>query len=214
MFEKSYRFRYIIDMEKTHTHIERAVTRKKGGSLIFPSDFRGMGTDVAIKQAFFRLTKKGVIRRLAHGIYYIPKIDPLLGELRPSADDVVRMIAQKEGIKIKPAGAYALHQLGLTDQVPTKRVYITDGNNRLISLGRLHIKFKRTTSKKLLRKGKISSLIIQALEEIGTESVDAEMRAKIYNLLKKENPRILKNDLALSPVKVNNYIIKLMKEKI
>jgi hypothetical protein len=188
------------------------LARKKAGSLIFPSDFRGTGTDAAIKQALSRLEKKGLVKRLAHGIYYVPKIDPVLGELRPGADDVVKMIAQKEKIRIKPAGAYALHKLGLTTQVPTKLVYITDGHPRQFILGKLQIKFKPTTSKRLLRKGKISSLVIQALEEIGTENINEEMGSKLRQLLLQENPRILKHDLELAPVKVNNYILRILKE--
>ena len=198
-------------MKKTHTYIEHLLSKKKEGELIFPSDFRGTGTDTAIKKALSRLSAKGSIKRLAHGVYYIPKNDPILGEIRPSADDVVRMLAQKEKIRIKPAGAYALHQLGLTTQVPTRRVYITDGHPREFMLGKLQIKFKATTAKRLLRKGKISSLVIQALEELGTDKIDVETTAKIKSLLLKEDPKVLKHDLEVAPVKVNNFIIKLLK---
>lgn len=199
-------------LEKTHTHIERVIARKKKGEIIFTTDFRGIGTDAAIKKALSRLAMQGILKRLAHGIYYIPKVDPVLGEVRPAADDVIKMIAEKEKIRIKPSGTYALHQLGLTTQVPTRRVYITDGHSRQFSLGKLQVKFKSTTSKKLLRKGKISSLVIEALEELGTEHIDVTTREKIRELLLKENPRMLKHDLELSPVKINNFILKLLKE--
>ena len=199
-------------MEKAHTHIEQLISKKGKGDLIFPSDFRGLGTDSAIKKALSRITKKGLIRRLAHGVYYVPKFEPVLGEVRPSADDVVRMLARKEKIRVKPAGTYALHQLGLTTQVPTRRVYITDGHSRQFMLGKLQVKFKATTSKKLSRKGAISSLVIQALEETGTEKIDETTAMKIRELLLKENPKSLKHDLELAPVKINNYIIKLLKQ--
>jgi hypothetical protein len=198
-------------MEKTHTSIERSVSKRKQGGLIFPSDFHGNGTDAAIKKALSRLSAKGLIKRLAHGVYYIPKQDPILGEIRPGADEVVKMLAEKEKIRIKPAGAYALHQLGLTTQVPTRRVYITDGHPRQFMLGKLQIKFKATTSKRLLRKGKISSLVIQALEELGADNIDSVTAGKIKELLLKEDPKTLKHDLELAPAKVNNFIIKLLK---
>ena len=198
-------------MEKTHTHIKSLIFKKKPGNLIFPSDFRGLGSDSAIKQALSRMVKSGEIKRLAHGIYHVPKTDPQLGDIRPSADDVVRMIADKEKIRIKPAGAFALHQLGLTTQVPTKRVYITDGHQRQFIIGKLHIKFKPTTPKRLMRKGKISSLVIQALEELGTSNIDLVTHNKMKVLLKKEDPKLLNHDLKLAPVKINNYIVKIMK---
>lgn len=201
-------------MLATHTHIEHVILRKKGGELIFPTDFRGKGTEDAIKKALSRLTQRGVLKRLAHGIYYIPKIDPVLGELQPGAEDVVKMLAKKEKIRVRPAGAYALHQLGLTTQVPTKLVYITDGHPRFFKLGKMQIKFKATTPKKLSTIGSISSLVIQALEEIGTDSVDAKTELKLYELLMKEIPKKLKHDLALAPAKVNDYIVKLLKKQV
>ena len=199
-------------MEKVHTFIEKQISRKKEGEIVFSSDFRGIGPDTAIKKALSRLTQEGIIKRLGHGIYYRPKMDSVIGEIRPAADDVIRQLAQREKIKIKPSGAYALHQLGLTTQVPMRRVYITDGHARQFTLGKLQIKFKPTTSKKLSRKGKISSLVIQALEELGTDSIDISTQEKIKYLLLKEDPRILKEDLKLSPVKVGNYIFKLLKD--
>jgi hypothetical protein len=200
-------------MQATHTHIEHVILRKKSSEIIFPTDFRGKGTEDAIKKALSRLTQKGMLKRLAHGIYYIPKIDPVLGELRPGAEDVVKMLAKKEKIRVRPAGAYALHQLGLTTQVPTKLVYITDGHPRFFKLGKMQIKFKATTAKKLSTIGKISSLVIQALEELGTDNINAKTEIKLYELLMKEVPRNLKHDLALAPAKVNDYIVKLMKKR-
>lgn len=199
-------------MEKTHSYIEKIISKKKGGELIFPTDFRGMGTEGAIKKALSRLVINGKLKRLAHGIYYLSKIDPILGELRPGAEEVVRMLAKKEKIKVRPAGAYALHRLGLTTQVPTRLVYITDGHSRQFHLGKMQVKFKSTTPKKLSTKGEISSLVIQALEEIGTGKVNATIEAKILELLKKEDPKKLKHDLSLASGKVNDYIVNLFKK--
>lgn len=199
-------------MEKVHTYIRNAITRSKKGELIFPSDFYGSGTDMAIKKALSRLCEEGLIKRLAHGVYYVPQVDPDLGELRPGADDVVKMLAEKEKIKVRPAGAYALHKLGLTTQVPTRRVYITDGHPRQFTLGRLQIKFKSTSHKRLEQKGKISSLVIQAIEELGVEKIDEATREKLRTLLLQEDYSTLLHDLKLTTVKVNNFIVKLLKK--
>ena len=198
--------------EGTHTYIESAISKRKPGEILFPTDFRGKGTQAAIKKAFSRLAKVGRVKRLAHGIYYIPKKDPVLGELRPDADEVVKMLARREHIRVRPAGAYALHRLGLTTQVPTKRVYITDGNSRQFSLGKMQVRFKATSPKKLSTIGKISSLVIQAIEEIGIDQISPDLERKIQELLRKEDPRKLKHDLTLASAKVNDYIIRLMKK--
>src|ERR1700754_1295322 len=200
-------------MEKTHTHIANDLSLRREGEVIFYTDFRGSGTEDAIRKALSRLTHDGLIKRLAHGIYYKPKVDPVLGELRPGADEVIKMLAQKEKIKVRPAGAYALHRLGLTTQVPTKLVYITNGHSKQFKLGKLQITFKATSPKKLETIGEISSLLIQALEEIGTDNIDPETEKKILKLLSKEELSNLKHDLSLAPAKVNDYIVKLLKKQ-
>jgi hypothetical protein len=200
-------------MEKTHTYIEQDIGGKEGGEIIFPTDFRGRGSESAIKKALSRLAQQGKIRRLAHGIYYIPKIDPVLGELRPGPEEVVKMLAKKENIRVRPAGAYALHQLGLTVQVPTRQVYITDGHPRQFKIGKLPVRLKATTPKKLSMTGPVSSLLIQALEELGTERIDSKTEYKIRELLKKEDPKHLQHDLRLGSAKVNDYLVKLLKKE-
>ncbi len=197
-------------MGKTHSEIENTLKRKKKGNLIFPTDFRGMGSEAAIKMALNRLNKENIIKRIAHGIYLIPKIDPLFGAISPSPEEVAEALAKKEKVNIKPTGAYALHKLGLTTQVPTKLVYLTDGSPREIKMGKTIIKFKATTSKKLAMVGPYSSLIIQALEELGTDNIDEQTESKIKALLRKESPALLLNDLKLAPAKINDYIIKLL----
>lgn len=200
-------------MEKTHTHIEDSLSRKKGGDLIFATDFKGKGTEAAIRKTLSRLAGSGKLKRVAHGIYYIPKIDPVLGELYPSAEEVAQKIADKERVHIQLSGVYALNKLGLSTQVPTKLVYITDGVQRMITIGKMKVRFKATTRKKLSMKGELSKLIILALEELKLDKIEPERETKIRELLLKEDPRKLKHDLALAPGRVHDYIVKLLKPK-
>ena len=197
--------------ENVQGRIKSDISNRKPSEIVFLSDFRGLGTQDSIKQALSRLSRQGKVRRLAHGIYYIPKKDPVLGEIRPDAEEVVNKIAAKERVRIRPAGAYALHRLGLTTQVPTKRVYITDGNAKRFLLGKIQIRFKTTSPKKMSTMGEISSLVIQAIEELGTDQISPEIEFKLVEHLRKEDPEKLKHDLQLASAKVNDYIIKLMK---
>lgn len=145
----------------------------------------------------------------AHGIYLIPRTDPLLGKLHPSLESIAQAIAEREHVRIRPAGAYALNKLGLSTQVPMKLVYITDGAPRQIRIGKGGIKFKATTPKRLSLKGKISSLVIQALDELGLKAIDDEMKRKIQLLLEKENTKDLKADIKLAPAWINDFIYSL-----
>jgi hypothetical protein len=196
-------------MASAHGQIEQVIKHRRKGDLIFPTDFRGLGTEGAIKMSLTRLNKEGVIDRLGHGIYLMPKTDPVFGKIAPAPEDIAYAIAKKEKIQIKPAGAYALHKLGLTTQVPTKLVYLTSGTAKEIKIGKTLIKFKSTTPKKLAMKGQYSSLIVQALEELGTENIDTKTEMRIKELLLKEDPKMLKEDLQLAPAKINDYLVKL-----
>ncbi len=178
------------------------------GTLFLAADFSELGSSEAIRLALFRLEKEGLIRRVAQGIYVRPKVSSLIGQLTPSAEEVAKAIAKRDRIRTIPTGSYALNALGLSTQVPVNIVLLTDGSPRVINVGRRTIRLKKTTPKNLLAKGKISSLVIQALKEIGNGNVTAEEEQKILDLLKKENIVDLKHDISLAPV----WIQKIMKK--
>lgn len=192
--------------------IEKRIARSKKGHLFFLPDFRGLGSDVAIRKALSRVAKEGKIKRIAHGIYLIPFIDPVLGELLPSMEKIAESVAKKDRVRIKPGGAFALHKLGLTTQVPMKLVFLTDGPQRLIKIEKTTIRFKPTTPKKLSMVGELSSLIIQALEELGTENLDEDIKKKIKKLLHKEDHKKLMNDIKLAPARISDFLFTLLKQ--
>jgi hypothetical protein len=187
--------------------VERIESFPKG-ELLLPTDFSDLGSSEAVRIALFRLEKEGVINRVAQGIYVRPKISKLIGVLVPSAEEVAEAITKRDRIRTVPTGNYALNALGLSTQVPMNIVLLTDGSPRIIKIGKRTIKFKKTTPKNLLAKGKISRLVIQALKEIGNGKVTAEEENKIMDLLKKEDLKDLKHDIALAPVWVQKIMTK------
>ena len=179
------------------------------GELLLPGDFRELGSSEAVRLSLFRLEKEGVITRVAQGIYVRPKESSFIGKLVPSAEEVAEAIAKRDRIRTVPTGSYALNALGLSTQVPMNIVLLTDGSPpREIKVGKRTIKFKKTTPKNLLAKGKISRLVIQALKEIGNGKIKEDEEQKIVELLKKEDEKDLKHDIALAPV----WIQKIMKK--
>jgi ribosomal protein S19E (S16A) len=195
-------------IQSVEKQVEKSIKSKPKGSLVMPDDFLTIGTSEAIRKALDRLEDKGEIIRVAHGIYVRPKISKLIGPLAPAAEEVAEAIAKRDRIRTVPTGSYALNALGLSTQVPMNIVLLTDGSPREIKVGKRTIKFKKTTPKNLLAKGKISRLVIQALKEIGNGKVTAEEEQKILNLLRKEDIKDLKHDIALAPV----WIQKIMKK--
>lgn len=88
--------------------------------------------------------------------------------------------------------------------------FLTDGAPRTIEVGKRTIKLKKTTPRNLKARGEISSLVIQALREIGKDNATAEEQRKIIELLQKEDPANLKFDISLAP----EWIRKIMKQAV
>lgn len=192
--------------------ILKRIAKLPKGELLLPADFSEFGSSEAVRLSLFRLEKEGVIIRVSQGIYVRPKESNLIGKLIPTAEEVAEAIAKRDRIRTVPTGSYALNALGLSTQVPMNIVLLTDGSPREIRVGKRKIKFKKTTPKNLLAKGKISRLVIQALKEIGNGKVTMEEELKIVDLLKKEDEKDLKHDIALAPVWIQKIMRKALIE--
>ncbi len=193
--------------------IEKSIKGKLRGTLLLPSDYANYGSADAVRQALARLEEKKFIERVAQGIYVRPKISEFIGPILPTAEEVAEAIAKRDKAKTVPTGSYALNALGLSTQIPMNIVLLTDGSPREIKIGKRSIRFKKTTPKNLLAKGKISRLVIQALKEIGNGKVTEEEEKKILDLLADENPKHLIHDIALAPVWVQKIMTKALNDE-
>ncbi len=185
----------------------------KRGKIFFPNNFSKIGSEDAIHQALKRLSEKGILLRIAHGIYLYHKTDPELGILYPPINEIAKAIAKRDKARIIPTGIQALNLLGLSTQVPMKVVYLTDGAQRDIDIGNQSIRFKKTSPKNLAVKGEINGLVIQALREIGNGNVSAEQLKIIIEILQKENPTIVENDASLAPVWISKIMISALEKQ-
>lgn len=162
--------------------------------------------------ALHRLARKGVIRRLARGVYDLPKEHPVLGPLQPSAEAVARALAGRDCTRLQPAGAYAANALGLSEQVPAKLVFLTDGPSRTVKIGPTVVQLRRTTAKNMASAGRLSGLLIQALRELGEEHVTPERRAHLKRILPAEKRRELIRDIRLAPAWMHRIFRELAEE--
>jgi hypothetical protein len=175
------------------------IKKARRGSLFFTEDFLRFGTAKAVSKALERLENTHEVTRIARGIYTRLGKDPVLGEIKPGAEAITRAIAKRDKARIVPTGVMALNALGLSTQVPMNVVYLTDGAARKIILGKRKILFKKAAPKNLSAIGKISSLCIQALKEIGKGKVTEKEKEIIMEHLKKEELSRLEHDIRLAP---------------
>jgi len=200
---------YICDMnESISSQIENKIKRSKPGQIILPSDFKDLGTSTAIRKTLSRLVDQKVLVRMGQGVYVIPIHDKLFGEVLPSMEEIAASLAEKEHVKIMPTGQYALNKIGLSNQVPMKLVFLTNGTKKNITIGKSSIVFQPTTTKKLAMVGSISSLLFLGLEELDLNRLTESELEKIIDLLKKEDQNNLKHDLKLAPARISDFVIK------
>lgn len=183
------------------------------GSVFVPADFLNIGSREAVDVALHRLVKEGTIRRLARGVYDFPKEHPVLGPLSPSAEAVARALAGRDRTRLQPAGAYAANALGLSEQVPAKAVFLTDGPARMVKIGPMTIQLRRTTARNMAAAGRLSGLLIQALRELGQEHVTPARREHLKRTLPADKRRELLKDLPLAPAWMHPIFRELAEEK-
>ena len=194
--------------ESLNSLIKGKIKRSKSGQIFLPSDFKDLGTSTAIRKALSRLVEQQMLVRMGQGIYVTPLQDKVFGPVLPSVEEIAVAIAKKEHVKIMPTGQFALNKLGLSTQVPTKMVFLTNGGKKNIIIGKSSIVFQPTASKKLSMLGQISGLLFLALEELDLGQLSESEIRKIITLLKKEDPKKLKHDLKLAPSKISDFVIK------
>lgn len=186
-------------MESVDNKIIAKIKKAKRGSLFFIEDFLNLGTSKAVSKALERLVEKEELSRVSRGIYSRLRIDPVLGAIYPTTEEIAEAVRRRDKARIIPTGILALNALGLSTQVPMNLVYLTDGAARTIQIGKRKIVFKKTSPRNLAAIGSISSLVIQALREIGKDNVTENEINSILRQLEKEDPYRLQHDIKLAP---------------
>lgn len=200
-------------MQYTDNMVVSRIYGKKRGWVFTPTNFLDLGSRSAVSKTLERLANRGTIRRLARGLYDYPKIHSTLGELPPNYQQIGKALAGKDSLRIQPSGAYAANLLGLTEQVPAKIIFLTDGANRTVNIGNQQIILKRTTPKNMATAGRISGLIIQALRYLGKNNVDTKIIGKIQNQITFDDKQQLMRDIRYTTAWIGDIFRQLCKER-
>lgn len=177
----------------------KRIYRLGRGSVFSASDFVDLAEKATADRVLSRLAGHGTIRRLARGLYDYPNSHPVLGVLTPAVDVIAEAIAGRDKARLQPSGAYAANLLGLSEQVPAKVTFLTDGTSRTVRIGPMEIQLRRTTPRNMAAARRISGLVIQALRHLGQRHVTPEHVAHLNRTIPAEQRRSLLKDLRLAP---------------
>jgi hypothetical protein len=184
----------------TADRIVRRVKRGAQDAVFHAGQFLDIGTRTAVDKALSRLVASGFLCRLSRGLYYQPKTHPVLGEILPPVEAVALALADRDHVKLQPFGGYAANLLRLSEQVPARVVFLTDGKPRKIRYGNQTIELRRAMPRMMAAAGRMTGLVIAGLRYVGKANVTPERVVHLRKLLSPEDRRQLLDDITLAPV--------------
>lgn len=174
--------------------MQRISENASGRWVCTPRDFLDIGSREAVDQALSRLVKAGRLRRVGRGLYDNPRISGVLKRPAPvDLDAAIAAITRRDGIHVMPDGMAAANQLGLTNAIPARPCYVTDGASRSIEIDGRTIRFRHASPSVMRWAGKAAAPVVQALRWLGP---DAAMDAQVASVLKRRLPDAVKRDLS------------------
>jgi hypothetical protein len=188
------------------SQILRRLTASRGDRVFTATDFLDLASRNTVDAALSRHARAGRIRKLSRGLYDFPRRDAQMCPLMPSVDAVAKALRGRDAVRLQPSGAYAANLLGLSDHVPMKVLFLTDGAPRSVRIGRLQILIRRTTPRNMATAGRISGLVIQALRHLGKRHVDDQAVTVLRRRLSPMDKRQLLKDLRFAPVWIANIM--------
>ena len=180
----------------------KIVDRMEGrgrGSAVTANDFLDLGSRDSVDQALSRLVKQQTLIRVDRGIYAYPKVSRLIGAVGPTAEEIAQAMARRGSQRLLPSGAMAANLLGLSDQVPAKVEYLTDGAACERRSGKLLIRLKPTTPKNMATADRVTGPVIQALRYLGKDNVGDQVVSQLRQRLSEQDRLQLVEDISFAP---------------
>lgn len=190
--------------------IRKRVEQAKPGEAFVPSDFFDIAEAVKVNVCLNRLKESGELIFVMRGVFAKPRYSKLLKKnVPPYSDDIAKAIARNYGWTIIPCGDTALNMLGLSTQVPSVWLYVSDGPYKKYNTDGVALQFKHTdNNNEITEVSYKTALVIQALKALGKNSVtDDHIRHLSDALTQKE-----KQDMAVESQRVTAWVYEIIKK--
>ena len=191
-------------------NVKNRIIKHGRGWCFTPKHFLDLDSDTGVRSTLSRLQKNKFIRRLTQGVYEYPREHSKLGMLPPKVEAIAKAIAEKNGIQIQPSGAYAANLIGLSEQVPGRIVFLTNGPSKKIQIGKKEILFRTTTEKNMHPAGTKVGLVIQAFRHLGKDNIDRTICNRTKKFLTGISKHELVTNLKYAPQWIRDCIFNIM----
>jgi len=174
--------------------MRRVRAHGRGNWVCTPRDFLDLGSRAAVDQALARLVKAGQLRRVGRGLYDLPRFSTTLNRPAPAnLDAAIAAVARRDNIRVMPDGIVAANRLGLTNAVPAKADYVTDGATRTVKIDGWTVRLRRVSPNIMTWAGRPAAPVVQALLWLGPRAAGDPQTVMT---LQRRLPSDVKRDLA------------------
>jgi len=170
--------------QTTSIRIAQRVKRLPKGQPFSIRRFAEIGTRNAVYKAIALLIDRGELERLHRGIYMRPKPSRYVTRYRPSAWEVVSLIARQNRQTLQIHGANAVRMFGLSTQMPLVPIYYTSGPSRSFYFGKGEVRLIHAPPLVMQHAGTEVGTAISALFYLGKKGATAGCITAIQNALK------------------------------
>ncbi len=177
-------------MERLSEAVLRSAEEQPEGTPVLAKGLLHLGSRGAIDQALSRLVRRGALLRAGRGVYVLP-VESRFGRHAPSVEKTVTALAAARGERVANSGAMAANVLGLTAQVPVRRVFLT-------TLGRERVELRHAPPWQLALAGRRAGEAVRALAWLGRDRA-REATGLVRERLSEEERRELASVSARMP---------------
>jgi len=184
--------------------IKKRIDTAEPGTVFIPSDFFDIAEAVKVNMCLNRITENGELNRIMRGVFAKPRYSEMLKKnIPPHSDDIARAIARNYGWTLVPCGDTALNMLGLSTQVPTTWLYISDGPYKTYFADGLTLKFKHTDNKnEITAVSYQTALIVQILKALGKGNITDKDIRKLSTLFSESE----KKEILMESQRVTSWV--------
>ena len=174
-----------MNTNSTVSRLKRFISGLPRGQPFSTREVIGIGTRSSIDTGLHRLVEKGILLRLARGVFMRDQV----GNELPSVEEMARLKAQSFNKKIFTSGIRAAEKLGLVDGVSKEATFITTGcSSSFVYLAKgKRIHFRSASERKTALGDSFEALVIRALWFLGSDRARTE---HVFDATVHPSPRV------------------------
>ena len=176
-------------------------------------DFTDLASYKTINKCLERLEDNGQIKRIVNGIFCLSLYDRKLGlPVYPSVNEVVNCLARKNKWIVCPTGNMALNLIGVSNQIPAKYVFLSNGPYKKYIIYGIEVILKHTMNRELFDCSYKTLVLIQSIKAFGEKHFGQYEIEYLKNKMSPIDKKAALNETSQVQSWIRNIVVKICEE--